>query len=408
MGYIETGVVFPEAGGLFGAVYGLLGWLYGGLGSYFLAILFFVIIVRLIVLPVEFGAKYFQKKHTNKMAELKPELDAAAEAHAGDPIAMNRARSAVMKKAGAGMGGFCLFSLVNLAVMLTVFITVFQGLVGVGQYNVHNQFVQLREAHNEYVYTYLDERHGGDMEALLESETFAARMNYVHTQTTTSFLWIANFWQPDTMWSSQTISWDSFRGSVEWIEGGILEVELYGLEGQARQYRLNELRDEYNAIFGVIDANDRAMNGWFLLVIFAGASTFLSVWINSKFMKKNKPPEDVNKEKEEKVGYSMRTALYNERQPNKKPAIDQAQMGRIMKYVMPVVMVIFAMTMTGALALYITISSLVTTGLAYLQNLAVAKIIKMQDAKKEKQEKEGGADMTIINPHAKYFKRKKG
>lgn len=402
---LSSGVVFPSGGGLQGIVHGLLSSLYNGVGSYAVAIFLFVIIIRLVVMPVEFGAKYFQKKHTMKMAELKPEMDALAVQHAGDPVGMNRARSQLMKKSGASMGGFCLFSLINIAVMLTVFITVFQGLVAVGNFNVNEQFYHLRNEYHAYIEEHLEDRHGGDMEALLESETFSQRMNEVHRETTTSFLWISNFWRPDTPWTGPTINWSGFRGATQNINGGVISEEIGDAEGQERLDILYELQNEYNNIFGVIET--RGANGFLLLVLFAGASTFLSVWINSKIMGKNKKPEE--KKVVEEVGYSMRNAKSQQFNPDQKPAIDPQRMGKMMKIIMPVVMVVFAMTMTGALALYITLSSLVTTGFAFLMNLGIMQIIKLENKRKDKKatETEGEPDMTIINPHAKYFKRKK-
>jgi membrane protein insertase Oxa1/YidC/SpoIIIJ len=79
-------------------------------------------------------------------------------------------------------------------------------------------------------------------------------------------------------------------------------------------------------------------------------------------------------------------------------------MGKYMKYLFPVMMIAFTLFWTSALALYITIGSLVQTGLGYGSNYIIDKIIKRQEAKRNEEK----PDMTIINPHAKYFKGNKG
>lgn len=343
-------------------LFGLLKWVHGLTGEYWLTIILFTLFMRLITLPVDFLNKYFTKKNTIKMAEIKPEEDQLKKQYADNPMMFNRARQDLYKKHGHSMGGFCLVSLLNMVVMLMVFIGVFTSLREVSNLNIYYQYNQLQETYVAYI----------------DSDDLADKLNETYNENNTSFLWVKNIWRPDT-WGSQTLEYSDFKEAVKDIKGV-------------------ELPDEatYNAIYTPIKADRGGWNGLLILILFAGATSYLSAVVNSKQMAKkaeDKKPADLE------VSYSMRKAKEQE-EPAQVPQIDPAMMNKMMKFVMPVIMVMFTFSSTAALALYITVSSLLSTGLMFLSGMVVDKIIVKQ-AKAEKEK-----EPTVINPHAKYFKGK--
>jgi len=466
------------------AAIAIIEWVYSFIPIYGLAIIFFVLLLRIAFMPLDFGTKYFTKKNSIRMAAMKPEEQALKEAHAGDPVAYNRARQALFKKHGYGMGGFCLFTLLNMVIMMIIFMSVFQGLNMISNHNINSQYIKLQGVFHEHAMSFVDDENlpyndvdefmnsrsafanwqttqhfqdeaqlhitnnsltYADVNAFLNSQSsFEAWKTTTHFQNeavshiiseglsystvnlyyfinsisafeywqTTSyfedfqyelqqtfndsrvgFLWVANIWRSDTPWTNPTMDWDAFRGAV----GGVDNSVTNGLNSAG----MNNLRSEYRFIFDNLDTG-RNWNGMLFLVALAGASTFLSSWIASKAMAKNKAKEAP---KEEKTGYSLRDVrdkVANGETPQM-PNIDpQVMSGKMMKFMLPMIMIIFTLTTTAALAIYITAGSLIMTGLSFIINKLVDMLIARQTKKKE----EAGPDLSIINPHAKYFKTK--
>lgn len=89
------------------------------------------------------------------------------------------------------------------------------------------------------------------------------------------------------------------------------------------------------------------------------------------------------------------------------PSVDPVMMGKIMKIVLPAMMVFFTLSSTAALAIYIVTNSVVTTVLTFGLTYPVDKLLKYKDNKKAQSgDKTPKFDGGIINPHAKYFKTK--
>lgn len=393
LSFLAANVKFPSGSGLGVLINGLLEGLYNLVGSYGVAIILFTLVLRTIMLPLDFGNKYFTKKNANKLAEFKPELDNINKIYAGDMMARNRAQQEVYKRNGYSQGGFCFFMLINLVVTLVVFITVFGCLRDISNYNINKQFVELQAVYQQY-----------EAEGKLDTPEFAKAMNEKYDDTTVSFLWVKNFWRPDS-WSSQTMGWNEFKSSVSGVSGNVFDSKNYVTEGMkksekeaAKKAYEAKLKAEYNAIFKPIDKDHGGWNGLLLLVVLAGVTMYFSAVINANQMKKK---AEEKKTTEEVVRYSMR-ATRAAPDSTAMPEINTAMMGGMMKILLPVVMVFFTLFNTAALALYITTGAVITIGYTFINNTIVDKILKRQGNKP----KDCKVDGSIINPHAKYFKKK--
>ena len=350
----------------------------GGLG---VAIIVFTIFMRTIMIPLDFGTKYFTKKNTIKMAEMKPELDRVSRMHAGDPLAKNRATQAVYKKNGHSMGGFCLFMFVNMAFMMILFITVFGSMNHISNYNINHQFKELQA-----IYVEFDINNGGLGHDTPEfREAILAR----HDETRVSFLWVNNMWRPDT-WSSRTMDWGSFNSTIRQVNAA---------------ERVVTNQEQYNMIMYIVnsDSSNRGWNGLLLLVVLAGVTMYVSAVINARALQK-KVDEKKAKEQEEEVKYSMRETLETQGDGSTPamPQMNPAMMGNMMKIVLPLIMVVITFIYTAALALYIVVGAIMTTVYSLGTGALADKILKKQEERK-KEESPGN----IINPHAKYFKKRK-
>ncbi|MCL2586738.1 MAG: YidC/Oxa1 family membrane protein insertase [Firmicutes bacterium] len=406
-------VQFPDGPsgflGIRGAVFSVVEWLYNGIGSYAVAIIIFTLLLRLVMIPLDFGVKYFTKKNSIRMAAMKPEQDAIAEAYAGDPLGKQRAQQALFKKHGGGMAGFCLFQILNMAIMMIIFFSVFQALNGISNHNVSYQFHRLYAVHEHHRTLVNGEYVLGDMMVDVHgnqwldengnpvSITFQEAINAEYNATRTGFLWVHSMWRPDT-WANRTLSWSQFRSATNSIDGW----------GSQNQPQLERMEGIYNDIFNRengIDQTGRGWNGMLFLILFAAGATYLSMLINAKVMQSTKVNQPAKKEAE--VGYSIRKVknTSSSGEAEKLPSIDPASATKMMKFILPVIMVVFTMTTTAALAIYISAGALFMTGISFAMNFLVEKLIKWQDKrKKEKESVTVDGDVITINPHSKYFK----
>jgi YidC/Oxa1 family membrane protein insertase len=364
-------------------VYWLIGSIHaGGVVSYGLAVIIFTFILKLVLLPLDFGNKYFQKKNAAQMAKFKPEEDALKEQYADNPMQFNRARQELYRKNGYKMGGFCLFTILNMFVTLSVFLSVFGALRAVSTYNIKLTSTELNGVYRDFednIYLQDDEY----------NPDFAGAVNEVYKKHNIGFLWIKNIWKSDIPIESSNLTFAEYSAYV-----AVSDEEL-----EASQYETaNEFkRAQYDIIFGAVDGQQkRNWNGLFLLIILAGAMTYLSVVLNSKFNQTKKPEP-----KKLEAQYSMRDI--KKQQDAQMPSMDPAMINKIMKFMLPAIMVIFTLTSTSALAIYIIANSLFSTIFTIGLNYPVNAILKFQE-KRAKDRGDTHSDPDIINPHAKYFK----
>ena len=410
--FLLSGVVeFPDSGrgpwplnwfpfiGRF--VYILISAMYGGGAvSYGVAIIFFVVILKLMLLPMDFLNKYFTKKNANFMQKIKPEQDELKQQYANDPMTLNRATQELYKKHGYKMGGFCLFMFINLFVTMMIFFSVFGALRQVATHNVMLQVHAIQGVYQEF-------------DGETDNPYFVAAINEAYGQHNVGFLWIRNIWREDVPWSSATLSPQQFVRHASLPEA-ITYEQLYAFNADRyavglrpvtkAQLETHILVQQYNAIIAQLEPRyTRSWNGLLILIILAGVTSWGSAYINAKIMLKGKAAV---KPKEQVIEYSMRNTK-NKADPLQRPQVDPVMMGRIMKIVLPAIMVYFTMVSTAGLAIYIIMNSILSTAAVVALNKPVDKLLKWQEQKREGAKPVADEEETVINPHAKYFKNKR-
>jgi len=328
------------------------------------SLILFSIILKLILSPLDFFTKYFTKKNSNFMQKIKPDLDAVKEQYAGEPQKLYMAQRAVYQQHGYKMGGFLLFMLLNLFVSMAVFFSVFSALRGIADHNIAATANELQSAHANAVTSIEDGGLGLDT----KSDAYANIITAAYHKHDVGFLWIKNIWKQD----------------VPWVDSGIY---LAGIQ--------------YDDMNEIIERESRSYNGLLILIILAGVTSWASAWLSAKIMatkKKNEPA------KAPVVAYSMRDAKTQNQ--NTTPSVDPVMMGKIMKIVLPAMMVFFTLSSTAALALYIITNSIMTTILTYAMTVPVNFLLKKQEKHSAQRGDTPKIDMGVINPHAKYFKTK--
>jgi len=268
-----------------------------------------------------------------------------------------------------------LFMLANLFIVCAVFFAVFGALRAIADtnYNV--------EAHVQEIHATYEEYQGTD--------EFNEKINEAFNNHIVDFLWIKNIWKQDVPWVSANIT-----------EG---EYVYYSLTAEERESDavVEIAKEQYAEIIGVVGDANRSWNGLFILVALAGLTSWASAVLSAKIMATKKKEE---KKVEPKVVYSMRDTKNTA--DAQIPTVDPVVMGKIMKFILPAIMVWFTMMNTGALAIYIITNSVLSTLSTMGMNYPVDKLLAWQDKKAKANGKgDGKIDPNVINPHAKYFKK---
>jgi membrane protein insertase Oxa1/YidC/SpoIIIJ len=322
------------------------------------------------MLPLDFLNRYFTKKNQLMMKKFAPEEENLKQIYANDPIALAKARREMYRKNGGGQAGFCVVMLVNLVVTLIVFLQVFSALGAISNLNINKQMEQLHGVYQSF--------------ADKEDPAMVTALNEKYDDTVTSFLWVKNIWRADTFWTEPMMTWDEYKA-----------IKPSGLA-------ITE--EEYKDIYNAIKTKNPAGNGWLLLVVLAGAVTYGSTVLTMYFNNKNAPKKTAagaGTKTEPIISYSLRDAKLQQ-QGGDVPQVDPQQVTKIMQYIMPAIMIMFAISSTSAMAIYIISSSTISMGLSFGLGFLIDLILKHQKPKEEKDQ----FDPTVINPHAKYFKGK--
>lgn len=145
---------------------------------------------------------------------------------------------------------------------------------------------------------------------------------YENAEETSSFLWIANYWIADSPLKSSIFTYDEYVKEV-----GSNNVSEYE-------------RTIYNAFMPNLEKNVGRVNGYFILALLSVGVSFLSVFIGNLANRKKGQPVQSNK---------------------------------IMMFVMPIIMGIFALFYNSVFAIYLVVSQAINTALTPLENLIIDK-----------------------------------
>ncbi len=244
----------------------VLKWVYGMVQDYSVAIIIVTILVRLLILPLDLR----QKKSARKMAQIQPMIDSMKKRYANNPQQLQKKQQELFKKEGVRPLAGCLPMLITMPIFFAFF---------------------------------------GAMRVLAAEQTVALMLNAQHLgqayYSLPNWLWVHNFWQPDSMLSPIMPTSGEFATFVQTNASYITPQSLHmlshsnlldfnltaGVQGGSGYETLTTSILQYNKL---ADANGPLYtNGWFILPILAGVSLFVQQKLtmgqtpqagNSKFM----------------------------------------------------------------------------------------------------------------------------
>ncbi len=343
----------------------------GGVASFGWTVVLFTVILRLILSPLDIWQKVISRRNNKAMERMKPQLEALQARYADDKQRLQQEQMALYKKEKYSTMGMCLPTIVTFVVFFVVFAG-FRQMVG---YQFAKDYKECVKAYNtsiaeqieankdaDYIVDNGDGKWDIDDVAKTESGAdfyAAAKKNAQHAVynvyysedqvTIRSFLWIKNIFVSDN-WAQAVPDFATVTG-----QKGMATSKLTGIT-----------IDEYNDVMADIlgtggYGKDGKWNGLLILPILSIALSFLSTkLLSGSQAQPPAPPQDAQGEGAEK-------------------AKSQQQTMKMMQYVMPVMMGVFALFYSGAFALYMFTSSLC----AILFQLTFNLIAKLVDKSRE-------------------------
>lgn len=343
----------------------------GGVASFGWTVVLFTVVLRLILSPLDIWQKVIARKNNKAMERMKPQLEVLQARYADDKQRLQQEQMALYKKEKYSTMGMCLPTIVTFVVFFVVFAG-FRQMVGyqfakdykecVKTYNasIAEQIEQNKD--KEFIVDNGDGKYDIDDVAKTEAgaEFYAkAKKNAQHAVyevyysedqvTIRSFLWIKNIFVSDN-WAQAVPDFATVTG-----QKGMATSKLTGIT-----------IDEYNDVMAEVlgtggYGKDGKWNGLLILPVLSIALSLLSTKLLSG--SQAQPPAPAQNAQGEGV----------------EKAKAQQQSMKMMQYVMPIMMGVFALFYSGAFALYMFTSSLC----AILFQLTFNLIAKLVDKSRE-------------------------
>lgn len=130
----------------------LILWLVTITSSVAASVILFTLFLKLITLPFDFISRFSMRKNSLKMEQMRPELEKLQQQYANDKNLYNQKMMALYKKNGYSMFGACLPTIIT----LVIFIIAINGFTNYSQYQNKKYFYDMSVAYNNVLYAGLE------------------------------------------------------------------------------------------------------------------------------------------------------------------------------------------------------------------------------------------------------------
>ena len=290
------------------------------------------------------------RKSSMQMQEIQPDIDRLMKKYQNDPKRMNQERNKLMKEKGVSTMSGCLPLLIMMP-LLFMFINAF------------------RAWSNEQMLSLL---------LTMDKDPQAG----IELFNQYRFLWILNIWRPDNLTSSAVLTGEQFWRTFAATKNTYIDKFIFYTE---HQQALDELllrmgffvKDAagalaiaedntafltaYETIMGpCIDAYKGFVNGYAILPLLAGGTSFLLSWVSMQQQNK----------KQKEAEQTSANAQAN-------------SMGKSMMYIMPAMSVIFCWQYDATFSVYWIISNVIATCINVILNKKLPAIIERDKRRRE-------------------------
>ncbi len=383
--------------------------LFSFIPNYGWMIIVFTIILKLILSPLDIWQRKVSRDSMMKQQRLQPQIQKLQKQYGNNRELLNKKTMALYKKEGYNVIGSCLSMFINMALTLFIFFTLFTGLAEISQDKTYKQYETLEETYkttfvqelqktddsiteyaqvNQLINSKIENYKTEAEQALIDAGTaepteeqitakayelvvtneYAEVLQIAQQAVATkyeeikdSWLWVDSIWRPET--------YQSGFGNFS---------DFYSMANLGSKFgenpdRINEISREYNFVTEDIQQKYSSWNGYFILAILAGVITYFSFMLtqNNTLTKKEKKQEPVNGK------------FVNGQRKEDASNAQQTKGMNALKYIMPIIMIIFVLFYSTAFALYIVTNSLMSVFIS----LACIKIFEVWDKKKANKDK---------------------
>lgn len=292
--------------------------------NYGWAIIVFTICLKLILSPLDIFQRIASGKQQRVMSAMQPEINAVNQKYANDKEKLNQETNKIYKKYKVNMGGMCLTMLITMIITLVIFFTLYASIRNYGVEKLYSSYHELdtvyQTAESEVDTTLSDEEQN---EYILN----VVVEKYDELKDKNSWLWVKNVWKSDTS-TSQFVDFEDYASYI-------------GLNEQGKEEEKAAALERYNAITSVIVGDSKDQNGYYILIILAVVLSFLTQFISAKILQPK--------------GQKLNTA------------------NKIMMAIIPISMLIFAMTSNVVFTLYIITNSVMSAIISTILSLIMRK-----------------------------------
>lgn len=361
----------------------LINWIQSGVGNLGWTIILVTLLVKLVTLPLEFWVKYNNKKQTLIQQKCAPQVAKLQKKFGNDRTSLNAQSQALYKREGLDMKSGCIVMLINTILSFAIFITFYNDLNKVSAYEAINQYEQIETTYTQsYKQAFIDLKADDEfittedvdnwfnsynaMEAgALKDAEYDAKKPYIEHATDvaskkavntwnenksrSSWLWVQNIWVAD----STAKAFPSYANLQSIAKNS----------GYAEYVANNINQADYDRIANLISTNtEKQNNGYYLLPILAGLVTFLSQYVSELHTKlKNKKANTMAKAAATEMGSTM----------------------KVMKIVLPIIMVIFTLSASASFGMYILASNISAIAFGELSSLIINALTRKKQLEVE-------------------------
>lgn len=364
----------------------LINWIQGSVGNLGWTILLLTLFVKVVTSPLDFLVKFTTKQQTLIQQKCAPQVSKLKKKFGNDRQRLQIQTNAIYKKEGLKMGVGCIVQLVNLILTCVIFFSFFSALRTTSAYNAIHQYEIINQTFDDASVESIKTSTG--LSTQTEVETYVSEYetayNYVnnpnnsaesdeykqHNELVKAREAIINKAYDDAVKASQN-KWHETKSSWLWVENiwvadATTSVfpdydSLKSMSKNAGEYykdyfENNVVETEYTFVTSIIRQDSRKYNGYYILAVLAGLITFASQYISELHTKlKNKNANKLAKSTNDAAGASTL---------------------KIMKIIMPIMMIMFVLTSTASFGIYILASNLASIIMGELIALIVNALTK--------------------------------
>ena len=412
----------------------LILWLVSITSSVAAGVILFTLFLKIITLPFDFMSRFSMRKNSIKMEEMRPELEKLQQQYAGNKDLYNQKMMALYKKNGYSMFGACLPTIVT----LVIFIIAINGFTAYSKYQNKRYFYEMSVAYNNVIYSGL--QIDGEYIYVNENGAIAVNEEKIVARGEDNFTPDGKDYKIIVSKTTEKFTVQTEDGYIRYVRlsGGGVSVELIGANLDVAAYGNdynNHLKNADGKTFAQAKADNAELTAEeFLKSICQGkaAETFRNngsrflwvknIWVTDSPMKHPVESEwktfksthgydgnDVNdigdagynelvaalgEEKTAANGYFIFVALTalssllmqlvigkSQKAQMELQTVDGqgAQTQKIMTWMMPIMMAVFAFMYTAAFSIYIILSSVISLFTTLLINFIADKKFKKKD-----------------------------